>query len=135
MSDYGTLTDYTTGESIRPATRDEWLRSVVAGSNGVFFVDRDLGPVDESADPAIFGLLRTVYVAGGGEPVTLRTLARELADKYGDDRDDALRAITSYANDLNVTTGVQSGGQAPRATVNPEEADHIVRAYEAGRDL
>jgi hypothetical protein len=32
--DYGTLTDYGTGEAIRPATRDEALESYEAGPEG-----------------------------------------------------------------------------------------------------
>lgn len=36
MSDYGTLTDYTTGEEIRPATRDEWSKSIRADGRAVF---------------------------------------------------------------------------------------------------
>lgn len=51
MSEHGTLTDYTTGEEIRPATLEEWQRSTQAGETGAF----DLGG-------------RTVFVAGGGEP-------------------------------------------------------------------
>ena len=50
-TDYGTLTDHTTGNPIRPATRDEWLRSLRAGETGAY---RD----DDGRD---------VYVAGGYE--------------------------------------------------------------------
>ena len=51
MTDYGTLTDYTTGEEIRPATREEHARSLAAGETGAFR--------DEDG--------RVVYVAGGPE--------------------------------------------------------------------
>lgn len=51
MSDYGTLTDYVTGEEIRPATRDEWLTSIQVGEIGAY---RD----DDG---------RSVFVAGGPE--------------------------------------------------------------------
>lgn len=53
-SDYGTLTDYVTGEAIRPATRDEWLTSIRAGETGAYRDDdgRDLfvagGPESEA---------------------------------------------------------------------------------------
>lgn len=51
MSEYGTLTVYATGDPIRPATRDEWLRSLDAGETGAY---RD----DDGRD---------VFVAGGYE--------------------------------------------------------------------
>jgi hypothetical protein len=64
MSEYGTLTDYTTGAEIRPATRDEWLmsvRSVAEGHDEGVWRDGDLneghpvsvagGPESESDDP------------------------------------------------------------------------------------
>jgi len=51
MSEHGTLTDYATGEQIRPATREEWERSTQAGETGAFKLDG-----------------RTVFVEGGGEP-------------------------------------------------------------------
>lgn len=47
---YGILTDYTTGEAIRTATRDEWLTSLRSGDTGAFDLDG-----------------RAVYVAGGYE--------------------------------------------------------------------
>jgi hypothetical protein len=49
--EYGTLTDYRTGESLRPATREEWVKSVNAGETGVF---RDHNGLD-------------LFVAGGPE--------------------------------------------------------------------
>lgn len=66
---------------------------------------------------------------------TIREIASEMADKYGDSMDEALRVVTSYANDLGVETGVQSGGQAPDVEIDPENADHIVRAYAEGHSL
>jgi len=48
---YGMLTDYTTGRPIRPATREEWERSMAAGATGAW--QRDGGAV--------------VYVDGGPE--------------------------------------------------------------------
>lgn len=63
---------------------------------------------------------------------TIRELAAEMADKYGDSLDEALRVVTAYANDLGVETGVQSGGQAPDVEIDPENSDHIVRAYAEG---
>lgn len=50
-TDYGTLTDYVTGEPIRPATADEHARSLAAGETGAFG--------DEDG--------RAVFVAGGPE--------------------------------------------------------------------
>lgn len=56
-SAYGTLTDYVTGEQIRPAARDEWLTSIQAGETGAFRDDdgRDLfvagGPESEADEP------------------------------------------------------------------------------------
>ena len=58
MSEYGTLTDYTTGDPIRPATRDEWLmsvRSVAEGHDQGVWRDGDLNDG------------HTVFVAGGPE--------------------------------------------------------------------
>lgn len=50
MSEYGTLTDYITGEAIRPATEGELETSRAAGETGAFDLDD-----------------RTVFVAGGGD--------------------------------------------------------------------
>jgi hypothetical protein len=59
-ADYGTLTDYTTGVAIRPATAAEHAQSLAAGETGAY------------ADPE----LGTVFVAGGPETATTtRTLA------------------------------------------------------------
>jgi len=52
-TEYGTLTDYTTGEELRPATRGEWLASLDAGETGAF---KDVAG-------------RAVFVAGGPETV------------------------------------------------------------------
>jgi hypothetical protein len=49
-TDYGTLTDYRTGEPIRPATAAEHAQSLAAGEAGVFELDG-----------------RSVFVAGGSE--------------------------------------------------------------------
>lgn len=49
-AEYGILTDYTTGEEIRPATTDEHARSLAAGETGAFDLDG-----------------RVVFVAGGPE--------------------------------------------------------------------
>lgn len=48
--EYGALTDYTTGEPIRPATADEHARSLSSGETGAFELDG-----------------RAVFVAGGPE--------------------------------------------------------------------
>jgi hypothetical protein len=48
--DYGTLTDYRTGEQVRPATAAEHARSLAAGETGAFELDG-----------------RSVFVAGGPE--------------------------------------------------------------------
>jgi hypothetical protein len=48
--DHGTLTDYATGESIRPATAGEHAQSLAAGETGAFELDG-----------------RAVFVAGGPE--------------------------------------------------------------------
>jgi hypothetical protein len=39
MSDYGTLTDYTTGEDIRPATWEELQQSLTVVETGTFLLD------------------------------------------------------------------------------------------------
>lgn len=52
---YGTLTDYTTGEPIRPATAAEHAQSVSSGDTGAFDLDGQI-----------------VFVAGGPEPFALR---------------------------------------------------------------
>jgi hypothetical protein len=49
-NEYGILTDYITGEPIRPATADEHARSLAASEVGAFDLDG-----------------RTVFVAGGPE--------------------------------------------------------------------
>jgi hypothetical protein len=54
-NEYGTLTDYTTGEQIRPATADEHARSLAGGDAGAFDLDG-----------------RAVFVAGGPETVEPR---------------------------------------------------------------
>jgi hypothetical protein len=54
-NEYGTLTDYTTGEQIRPATADEHARSLAASEVGAFELDG-----------------RSVFVAGGPETVEPR---------------------------------------------------------------
>lgn len=38
-TEYGTLTDYQTGEAIRPATKAELEKSIEAGDTGVFDLD------------------------------------------------------------------------------------------------
>jgi hypothetical protein len=52
-TDYGTLTDYVTGEQIRPATAAEHARSLAAGETGAFELDG-----------------RAVFVAGGPEIIS-----------------------------------------------------------------
>ena len=64
---------------------------------------------------------------------TINDLATELAEKYGDSHDDALRAVTTYAVQIGHPAPMIEGGQAPDVTVDPETADHIVRAYELAR--
>lgn len=60
MSEYGTLTDYTTGKEIRPATRDEWQMSVKSMAEGHDEgVWRD-GDINDG---------HPVFVAGGPESV------------------------------------------------------------------
>lgn len=63
MSEYGTLTDYVTGETIRPATVDELEASRSAGETGAFTVDRDGAICAADADDAVYGPKRTVFVA------------------------------------------------------------------------
>lgn len=48
MTDYGTLTDYTTGEEIRPATREEHARSLAAGGP-------EVTTLTAPTDPAAYG--------------------------------------------------------------------------------
>lgn len=57
-TDYGTVTDYATGEPIRPATRAEHARSLAAGETGAFRDDDD----------------RVVYVDGGPETASTYTV-------------------------------------------------------------
>ncbi len=62
-ADYGILTDYTTGEAIRPATEAERDASRAAGGPGVFRVDRGGEICSADADPAVYGPTRDVFVA------------------------------------------------------------------------
>ena len=55
MSDYGTLTDYATGEPIRPATAQEWRRTADKLASGDS--DAYTGAWDDDG--------RSVYVDGG----------------------------------------------------------------------
>lgn len=55
-AEYGILTDYATGEEIRPATADEHARSLAAGETGAFDLDG-----------------RVVFVAGGPEEAVTTT--------------------------------------------------------------
>jgi len=64
---------------------------------------------------------------------TIRDLANEMAAKYGDTLDEALTTVTSYAVDLGYAGF--AGGQSPEIEISDDDADHIVRAYEAGIDL
>jgi hypothetical protein len=52
--EYGILTDYTTGEQLRPATADEHARSLAASEVGAFDLDG-----------------RTVFVEGGPETAAI----------------------------------------------------------------
>lgn len=65
---------------------------------------------------------------------TIRELASEMSDRYGDGLDEATRVVTAYANQLDVETGVQSGGQAPTVELDTDAITHIRRAYAAGVD-
>jgi hypothetical protein len=58
--EYGTLTDYITGEQIRPATADEHARSLAAGEVGAFELDG-----------------QSVFVAGGPETATTQTVHQD----------------------------------------------------------
>lgn len=63
-------------------------------------------------------------------------LAEELSGTGGGPKlNEAMAVVTSYANDLGVETGVQSGGIAPYAELSDEDAEHIRRAYAAGAEL
>ena len=55
MTDYGTLTDYTTGEEIRPATREEHARSLVAGGPEVAASEPEVTTLTAPTDPAAYG--------------------------------------------------------------------------------
>ncbi len=59
---YGTLYDMTTYEKIGPATKEQREASDAGGETGAFVIDRDGDPCHQSADPQVFGPLRTVYV-------------------------------------------------------------------------
>jgi hypothetical protein len=63
---------------------------------------------------------------------TVQDIAAQMAEKHGDTMDEALRVVTAYANDLGISTGAQSGGQAPDVEIDAENVDHIVRAYAEG---
>jgi len=74
---HGTLTDYQTGQMIRPATREELLRSIASGPEGAMGIERD-------------GTGRSVYV-----------------DRSHDELDDdvrALRAEAATAGDQEMVT-------------------------------
>lgn len=62
---YGTLYDYTTGQEIGPATREQWEASLsqAAGETGAITIDADGEVRHPSDDTAAYGQLRTVYVA------------------------------------------------------------------------
>src|SRR5262245_3116543 len=59
---FGTLVDYRTGEPIGPATQAQRDASRAAGDVGAFTIDRDGDPCPDSADAAVFGPLRSVFV-------------------------------------------------------------------------
>lgn len=61
---WGTLFDSNSDDAIGPATREQWEASMAAGETGVFLIDRTGDPCDPSADVAVFGPMRTVYVVG-----------------------------------------------------------------------
>jgi len=72
-SAYGTLTDYTTGQPLRPATRDEWemtVKSLDAGEDAGIWRDQDI-------------YLHPVYVDGGPDPVVSDQAIRDLQDEAG----------------------------------------------------
>lgn len=61
---------------------------------------------------------------------TVIALAEELCGAGGGpDHGEAMRIVTSYANQLDVETGVQSGGIAPYAELTDEQAEHIRGMY------
>jgi hypothetical protein len=85
---WGTLTDYTKGTAIRPATAQEWLTSVVAaqtgGGTGAFFLDGtdldvyvDGGPDSSVSDIDIDDLEQEAHVHGDAAQAALCQSARE----------------------------------------------------------
>jgi len=63
-------------------------------------------------------------------------LAEELCGVGGGPKHaEAMEVVTSYANDLDVETGVQSGGIAPYAELTDEQAEHIRNAYRQAEAL
>lgn len=85
---WGTLTDYTKGTAIRPATAREWLASVVATQsdpgNGAFFLDGtdldvyvDGGPDSSVSDIDIDDLEQEAHAHGDTAQAALCQSARE----------------------------------------------------------
>ena len=83
---YGTLTDYATGEVIRPATRQEWEFTAKA--------------IDDGKPEGIFrDGERTVYVDGGPDPVVGDQAIRDFQDEAGRFGDQEQVAICGRALD------------------------------------
>jgi hypothetical protein len=76
--DHGTLTDYTTGEAIRPATAAEHAQSLAAGETGAY-ADDELGTVFVAGGPEIMSTYRDVDSGVEYEAPDLDTLARQIA--------------------------------------------------------
>lgn len=74
MSDYGTITDYQTGEAIRPATLPEWRRTADKLNSGES--DSYTGAWNDSDGQA-------VYVAGGPDAEVSDEDIRLLRDAAG----------------------------------------------------
>jgi hypothetical protein len=74
MSAYGTVTDYKTGEPVRPATAAEWRRTADVVTSGI---SAGYAGAWEDADG------RPVYVDGGPEPVVTRSDVHTLRDEAG----------------------------------------------------
>jgi hypothetical protein len=123
MSDYGTLTDYSTGTPIRPATVQEWRQTagaIAAGKPEGIFADQDGtvvwvdgGPEAEVSDTDIAGLESEAATAGDapvveacqtalGEPLTLSAISGTATYRVAGLGTDLIAFFASTAHDLAV---------------------------------
>lgn len=66
---------------------------------------------------------------------TIATAADRIATILDITADEALTLATTYAIQLDVSTGTQEGGQAPGVEIDADTLDHIVNAATAAAEL